>query len=373
MIFLCEFAALLKDGHTAVNRPGGALNPSISWPPLEVQVAEGKYIVARLDETKEITENKIYRGLEIIEIEGMPVDSFYQSNVVRFESRGTKHADEAINIYKIFSGIKNTTVNFKVRDLDGKLRSVKINRNNETKSGAPFFSRLFEWYMSENPIETKIMNDGILYIKIANFDSEAVVKEFLKMFDQVDWAAVKGVILDLRFNPGGDDAYAFPIITCFIDEPVKSFLWKSPKYIPAKKSWGYPQEWEQGFFGSDEKLYPREGKRYSGPLVILTGHSTYSTAEDFLIPLTYTNRAVLVGETTAGSSGNPYRVKLPGGGNFRVVTLRVLYPDGKEWVGTGIKPTVEVHTTQQDIFNGNDPILDKGIEVVKNTKLYMQK
>jgi hypothetical protein len=37
---LCEFAALLKDGHTAVNRPVSPLDPSNDWPPLEVQVTD---------------------------------------------------------------------------------------------------------------------------------------------------------------------------------------------------------------------------------------------------------------------------------------------------------------------------------------------
>jgi len=98
--------------------------------------------------------------------------------------------------------------------------------------------------------------------------------------------------------------------------------------------------------------------------VILTGHSTYSTAEDFIIPLDYDGRAVLVGETAAGSTGNPRRVPLPGGGNFRVVTLRTIYPDGREWVGSGIRPHYEVHQSQSDIVEGRDTILLKGIELI---------
>jgi C-terminal processing protease CtpA/Prc len=209
------------------------------------------------------------------------------------------------------------------------------------------------------------MDSGIMYIKIANFGSEKVVSDFMSLFDQTDWSTVSGAILDLRFNPGGDDQYAWPIISCFISAAIKSPVWKSPKYVPAKQSWGFKPEWEQGFLG-DEYIQPRDGKRYNGPLVILTGHSTFSTAEDFIIPLDYAGRAVLVGETTAGSTGNPFRVALPGGGEFRVVTLRTVYPDGKEWVGSGIRPVHEVHLSRQDIVEGRDAILLKGIEVIRN-------
>lgn len=370
---LCEFAALLKDGHTAVNRPGGFVSPTADWPPLEVQVVDGKYIVVRFDKIVEFEKNKIYRGLEIVEIDGMPVDSYFQARVVHYESRGTRQADEAINIYKLLMGTKGTVVNLKVKDLDGGERAVSLTRNSAAKTGRPYLTRLFEWYFNDSaPVETRMMKEGIVYIKIANFGNEQVVKEFMNVFERIAWPTVKGVMLDIRFNPGGDDTFAFPIIGCFIADPVKSFLWKSPKYVPAKKSWGYEPEWEQGPCGP-EFIQPRAGYRYLGPLVILTGPATFSTAEDFIIPFDFSNRAVLVGETTAGSTGNPLRVQLPGGGNFRVVTLRTIYPDGREWVGTGIKPHVEIHPSRQDIYKGNDPVLLKGIEVLKNWEKYHNK
>jgi len=301
------------------------------------------------------------------------VESYFQAHVLRYQSWGTRQADEAISIYKILMGPKGTVVNLKVKDLNGRERAVLLTRNSAAKTGQPFFSRLFEWYMNESaPVETRMMKDGIVYIKIANFGSEQVVKEFMKAFERIAWPTVKGVILDIRFNPGGDDTFAFPIIGCFIADPVKSFLWKSPKYVPAKKSWNFDPEWEQGPCGP-EFIQPRTGYRYLGPLVILTGPSTFSTAEDFIIPLDFSNRAVLVGETTAGSTGNPLRVQLPGGGNFRVVTLRTLYPDGREWVGIGIKPHVEIHPTRHDIYKGNDPVLRKGVEVLKNWEKFHYK
>ena len=178
--------------------------------------------------------------------------SYFQDRVVRYESRGTRQADEAINIYKLLMGPKGTVVNLKVKDWNGRERSVSLTRNSAAQTGRPFFNRLFEWYFNEStPVETRMMKDGIVYIKIANFGSEQVVKEFMKAFERIAWPAVKGVILDIRFNPGGSDSNAFPIIGCFIDEPVKSFLWKSPKYVPAKKSWDFEPEWEQGPCGPE--------------------------------------------------------------------------------------------------------------------------
>jgi len=361
---LAEFAAHLKDGHTGVNPPGGPLNPANDWPPLEVQVIAGQYLIVRHADTEELLRNRVYPGLEIVEIEGVPVADYFQSHVVRLESRGAPHADEAIGIYRLLLGPKDSVVSLKVRDLDATERAITLTRNSISATGQQFYPRLLQWYLSEAPVEFSRLDGGIVYIKIRNFGSESVVSEFIKNFDQIEWPDVSGVILDLRFNPGGDDRFAWPVIGCFIDKPVESPRWKSPKYVPAEQSWGMHPEWEEGFLG-DQYIQPREGYHFDGPLVILTGHATFSTAEDFIIPLAYAERAILVGETTAGSTGNPKRVSLPGGGDFRVVTLRTLYPDGAEWVGTGIRPDYEVTLTRQDIVDGRNAILLKGIDVIK--------
>lgn len=360
---LSEFAALLHDGHSGVNPPGGPLNPANDWPPLEVQVIDGRFLVVRNAETAELRQNRVFPGVEIVEVDGVPVADYFQEHVVRFESRGAPHADQAIGIYRLLLGPKDSLVRLRVRDPDAGERTIDLTRNSTMESGSRFYPRILAWYLAESPVEFRQLDDGILYVRIFNFGSEEVVSSFLEKFDQVAWDTINGVILDLRFNPGGDDRYAWPIISCFISEPIESPLWKSPKYVPAKLAWGESPEWEQGFLG-EQFIQPRTGTRFEGPLVILTGHATFSTAEDFIIPLDYSDRASLVGETTAGSTGNPKRVPLPGGGDFRVVTLRTLYPDGTEWVGRGIRPDYEVQLTLQDVLDGRDTVLLQGIEVV---------
>jgi C-terminal processing protease CtpA/Prc len=74
----------------------------------------------------------------------------------------------------------------------------------------------------------------------------------------------------------------------------------------------------------------------------------------------------VVGQKTGGSTGQPLQINLPGGGAARVCTKRDTYPDGREFVGVGIIPDVEVERTPEDIMSGNDVILKKGIEVMKS-------
>lgn len=97
---------------------------------------------------------------------------------------------------------------------------------------------------------------------------------------------------------------------------------------------------------------------------MLTGSGTVSAAEDFVVPLHASGRATLVGERTAGTTGQPLLIKLPGGGRARICTKRDSYPDGREFVGVGVIPDVEVHATQKSIAAGRDVVLEKGVEVL---------
>ena len=367
---LMEFAALLKDGHTQVLPPWMFVRPGYDHPPVELQVVEGRFVVARTGDTEEIRKQGILPGVEVLEVgEGVPVRTYLQENVLRFGSRGTPQADEAIGLIGIFSGPKDSRVQLKVKDPGGAERRVVLTRNSADKDGAPFLPRWVRWLMIDPLIETRMVPTDICYIRISNFGSEKVVEEFQRVFDGLDLAGIRGIILDVRYNPGGNSWDADRVAGFLTDQPLKAEIWKSPSYVPAYRSWGRPAGWAES---APSFVEPRKGKRFTGPLVVLTGPGTYSSAEDFLVPLQFSRRAVLVGEKTAGSTGNPITVPLPGGGMFRVVSLRAMFPDGREFVGVGISPDVEAHPTQRDLAEGTDPVLQKGIEVIENWAAYQK-
>jgi len=359
---LMEFAALLNDGHTAVNPPWGPFKPGTDSPPLEIQVVESRFVVAHTGDTDELRSQHVYPGLEIVEVgDGIPVGSYFRDRVLRYNSRGTEQADDAINTYDLLTGPKDSKVSLKVRDLEGGIRTVEVTRNSADRSGNRFMYRLFRWYMVDPVLETRVLPGGILYVKIANFDKEELQGRFQELIDNLDPTSVGGMVIDVRYNPGGSSSIAESVTACLIDRPIASFVSKVPHYVAADRAWGNEPVWTE----IRRQIQPREGKRYVGPIVVLVGPSTYSSAEDFLVPLQYAKRVIVVGGKTAGSTGNPLRVPLPGGGNFRVVTVRCVYPDGREFVGKGIQPDVEVHPTQKDVYEGYDRVLARGVEELK--------
>jgi len=359
---LMELAAQLKDGHTAVIPPWRLVRPGWDQPPVEVEVIGDRFFVARVGVSKDLQNQRVYPGLAILEIgDGMPVRTFFEDTVVRFGSRGTKQADEAVGLITLLYGPQNSTIPMKVRDPDGTERYITVTRRSVQDTGETFQWRLLDWYGADPSVTARDLGNGITLITIFNFMESEGREQFREVFDGLDLGSTAGIILDIRFNPGGDTSNAYDVVSYFIDEPVEGSKWQSIKYVPAYRSWGKEPAWEES---DPEIIQPREGTRYGGPLVVLTGPATFSSAEDFLVPLTYSGRAVLVGGTTAGSTGNPIYVDLPRGGKFRVVSKRDLFPDGREFVGYGIPPDVAVEPNQNDLFEGRDPVLEAGVEAI---------
>ncbi|MBU1100111.1 MAG: hypothetical protein KKA84_06880 [Bacteroidetes bacterium] len=358
---LMEFVTLLQDGHTGIRPPWFPFKQTDDLPAVEVQIVENKFVFARVGDTEENKSQNIYPGLEILEVgTGIPIKTYFQENVLRYKATGTELGDQIL-VWSIFMGERGGKINLKVKDIDGTARNVTLTRNG-IASGTPFLPRFAQWNGFDKNMEFRTLPGGIQYVRIPNFTSEGMLEDFQDMIDNLEPSETKGMIIDLRYNSGGFDREAQRMISCLIDKPINRPLLKFPQYIGAYRAWGRSTQ----LLETCELIFPRAQKKYLGPLVVLTGIGSASTAEDFALVLQFSGRALLVGEKTPGSAGNPINVPLPGGGTLEVATFRSYYPDGSEYMHSGLEPNVEATATQKNLFEGIEPILEKGIEVINN-------
>ena len=75
-------------------------------------------------------------------------------------------------------------------------------------------------------------------------------------------------------------------------------------------------------------------------------------------------RAVLIGETTAGSSGQPLFIDLGDGFRAWIGTKRETFPDGRAFEGVGIAPDMEIVQTATDLREGKDRVLGGALMAV---------
>jgi C-terminal processing protease CtpA/Prc len=129
---------------------------------------------------------------------------------------------------------------------------------------------------------------------------------------------------------------------------------------------GYSEgrQWFHGEHDTLEPAAPGQG-RLLVPTVVLTSWRTGSAAEDFLVYLDRAPQVTRVGGRTYGSTGQPLKVPLPGGFTAWICAKRDTFPDGRDLVGVGILPQVEVAPSIDDVRSGRDPVLDRGLAVLR--------
>ncbi len=361
---LGELTALLHDGHTLVVSPSLREGAS-SGPPLEFQVVEDRILLVRTGDTDEIRDQAIRPGMELLAVgDGVPARRWLQDNALRYYPGSTKQNGEALGMFLFLRGSRGTTVNLTLADASGAARTVSVTRDSRNRDGTDFRPRIRDF---SRLVETRTLGERIAYLRVPTFDDERVVGELDAALDRLDLDRLRGLILDLRDNMGGDDRFAYPLVARLVDRPVLGATWRTPEYHPAYASWGKA---EKPLQGEPVRIEPDPRTRYDGPLVVLTGPNTMSTAEDFIVPLDFAGRALIVGEPTAGTTGNPVNVLLPGGAVLRVCSLWSTYPDGREFVGRGLEPDIVVHPTVAGIRAARDEVLEKALEVLGDWDRY---
>lgn len=365
---LMELTALLRDSHTEIIPPWGRFVPDYDIPPVELIVVNNRFYISRTGENNEIKSQKILPGFEILETEnGIPVKQFFEENVLKYHSRGSEQADYSALLYYLLYGPKETKAKLKVLDLKGEIKNVELSRSATTGETEPFFYNFIQ-HLFAKTIESHLRADSILYVNLPNFErrNNNIREDFIQLIDTVDLREINGIIIDLRYNMGGSHSIMHPIVSCLIDEPVKVPTNHYFHYTAANIPWGNPAvTWDK----RELKVFPREGKRFSGSLVLLIGPYTHSSGEDMVIELIQRDRCLTIGEPTSGGAGGKLSFSLPDGGKFNMSTFKASYPDGREYMIRGIKPDIEIRKTLDDIIYENDRVLKKGIEQIKSGKI----
>lgn len=160
-----------------------------------------------------------------------------------------------------------------------------------------------------------------------------------------------GVIIDLRNNGGGNDAIARRFVESIIDQPrtFRRYRFRRPETRNSFSSW------------ETDQLSPDNSVSYTQPIVLLTNRYVVSSAEGFTLMLKALPNVTIMGDTTAGSTGNPGLFELPNGWELRVSRWQVTDPDGNYVEDHGIAPDQVVWISQEDRDAGRDTILEAAI------------
>ncbi len=337
-----RFYALLQDGHSNVYSPG-ELDGKFGRLDLRTRLIDGRLLVIG-SRSPTADMQGLRPGDEILTIDGLPAIAWAERNVEPFVSSSSQQDRETRTFdYELFLAPLGTRFTLGTENLAGHRASHIFVVARGSTSKKPSF-------------EFRIFPGDVAYVALNSFEGDAAAKEWDKHWSEIQ--KTKSLILDLRENGGGSDSVGFHILGSLITKDSPGELSRSTKWIATYRAWG---DAETSLRFPVEMIKPDPTRHFAGPVAMLISPRTFSAGEDMVVAFAQAHRGILVGEPTAGSSGQPLMFKLPGGGMARICTKHDSFGDGREFVGDGVMPDVPVHITRSDIVAGRDRVLKSAL------------
>ena len=247
-------------------------------------------------------------------------------------------------IYKIngedMAGLDLTQVVSKVKGEEGTSVELTILRDNKE----------MEFNVLRAKVETEtviyeILEDEIGYVRIKSFD-EVAPKQFKEALDKFKEAQTKGLIVDLRGNPGGGLYTVLEIADMLLEEKL---------ILYTEDSKGKRENYETGFYDKVDE-----------PIIVLVDGGSASASEVLAGALKDYEAATLVGTTTFGKGIVQTLRMLKDGTAVKITTSAYYTPDGNNIHKIGIDPDIEVEfDAEQYEENEVDNQLQAAIEEMK--------
>lgn len=232
----------------------------------------------------------------------------------------------------------------KIRGKEGTRVKLSIIRGSEEK--------IFEITREKINIESlrfEMKEGSIGYIEIVRFDEDTVGK--LKSAEnELLSKNAKGIVVDLRNNPGGFLDSSISIASEFIKEGV---------VVIEKKS-----------DGSNEKKFKASGNGKLTdakiPLAVLINGGSASASEIVAGAIQDLRRGILIGEKTFGKGSVQEIEEVGRDSSLRITVAHWFTPSGKSIDKEGLKPDIEVKMTDDDFNVGRDPQMDRALEYIRS-------
>lgn len=193
-------------------------------------------------------------------------------------------------------------------------------------------------------VEQEMLEDGMAYIRIIEFD-DVTPGQFIEALQTARGNGMKGLLLDLRGNPGGSVNAVVDIARQLLPEGL--VVYTEDKY------------------GQREEYNCDGANEFELPLVVLVDGNSASASELLSGAIQDYQKGTLVGTTTFGKGIVQQMLKLRDGSAIKITISSYYTPDGRNIHGIGIEPDVVCPFDGEAYYgNGYDNQLEKAKEVL---------
>ncbi|MBL8877617.1 MAG: hypothetical protein JNG88_00735 [Phycisphaerales bacterium] len=320
----------------ATGEPGGSGSGGGTrqgWAGIEARVIGGQALVSRVYRDSAAARAGVMTGMALIEVNGVSVDR-------RVRLINDAHKDSTLLDLFLTRGVENMLSGepggeIKITALDARDARHEF----QLALGPPHgeSSSLGNMGVVRTWFESGRIGDDIGYIRFNMFANPG---KMMKQFEGAmrSFSDVRGVILDLRGNPGGVGAMAMGMAGWFVTEPATlgTMITRETKLKFA--------------------ITPR-ATPFGGPLAVLVDGGSASTAEILAGGLQDIGRARVFGQRSAGAALPSVIERLPNGDGFQYAFANYISASDKPLEGRGVIPEESVVLTRSELLAGRDDVI----------------
>ncbi len=184
-------------------------------------------------------------------------------------------------------------------------------------------------------VKSEMKRDDIGYIQITGF-SEVAVDQFAKALKDLKSQNAKGIVLDLRGNPGGNLSAVLAIGQQLLPEGRITYI--------------------EDRNGSKKEYYCNGKNEIKIPMVVLVNGYSASASELLTGALRDYKKATVIGTTTYGKGIVQNLYELSDGSGMKLTSSAYFTPNGECIHGTGITPDIELEFDSEAYYNAENPV-----------------
>jgi len=257
---------------------------------------------------------------------------------------GVKAGDLVVRIDD--TPVKGLSLQQAVEKLRGKVGSdvqLTIMRKSEDK---PIIVKLTRAVIKVNSVKQRLIAPNYGYVRISQFQVKTGTQmvEAVEKLTKENANPLKGLVLDLRNNPGGVLNAAVEVSDAFLEKGLIVYT-------------------EGRVKDAEMRFSATRGDVLSGvPVVVLINEGSASASEIVAGALQDNGRAVIAGRTSFGKGSVQSVIPLNNGAAIKLTTARYFTPNGRSIQAEGIVPDVKIEQVKVDL-------MDKSLERVKEADL----
>jgi carboxyl-terminal processing protease len=215
----------------------------------------------------------------------------------------------------------------RMRGEKGKPVTLVIMRNGSPK---PLVFNLIRDIIKIKSLKSRMLDEGYGLIRISQFQERTGTefKQALRDLNAMAGGRMKGLVIDLRYNPGGLLETSVEVANCFIGDDINNTVIVSIK--------GRGREHSRVFNASLGEKEPRY------PIVVLINGGSASASEIVAGALQDHKRAIVMGKQSFGKGSVQSVFPMKGAAALKLTTARYYTPSGRSIQARGIVPDVDV-------------------------------